>query len=71
MKTNLSVDDVRALMRRQIETTGGQSKWAQAVGVTQGYVSEVLRGGRAPGADILKALGVERTVTVTYKRIKQ
>lgn len=50
------------LLTRRIEKAGSQSAWAKANGISAPYVNDVLNFRRAPGAKILAALGLIRTV---------
>lgn len=64
----MTADQVRALLARKCREAGSQRAWAKAIGVTPPYVHDVLLGRREPGPAILRALGLERVVTVTYRR---
>jgi transcriptional regulator with XRE-family HTH domain len=44
---------------------------AKDVGVSHGYVYDVLRGKRAPGKKILDYLGVTKVFTVTYETTRK
>jgi len=50
---------IRALLRAQIKEYGSQAKFAGYVGVSPQYLNDVLKGHRAPGTKLLKALGYE------------
>lgn len=58
-----------AAVRRAAEAAGGQNALARKWGVPNAYISDVLRGQRAPGAAILRPLGLKRVkvVTITYE----
>lgn len=58
----LTEQQVIERLRAACATAGGQKAFAKAHGFTPGYVSDVLRGKRAPADRILAALGVERIV---------
>ena len=45
----------------------GQVALAKELGVSLTYINDVIRGIRAPGPKILRALGIEREVR--YKRV--
>ena len=63
------VDMYRALGRSIMEA-GGQSAWAAKHGVKVQFVSDILHGRRGFGSAVLRILGYEKKVTVTYERIK-
>ena len=54
-------------LRSSVEAAG-LMKWAREHGVSACYVSNVLHGRNPIGPVIFEALGVERVVTVTYRR---
>lgn len=58
---------VIARLRAKIGTKR-QGKFAEEIGVSQSFLSEVLKGSRSPTGKILDALGLDRVVT--YKRRK-
>ena len=47
-------------VRRLARQLGSQRAAAQAIGVSEVYVSEVLRGSRRPGPSIQRYFGVQR-----------
>lgn len=49
----------------EIEYRGSARNWARRAAVSEQYVSDVVAGRRAPGAKILKALGIEATIQYT------
>lgn len=53
------------LLRDACANAGSQVAWATANGVSAAYVSDVLGGRREPGAKILAALGLTRSVCYT------
>lgn len=55
-------DPLRAL-EEAIRRAGSAAAWAAEVGVSQAYVSDVRLGRRAPGAAVLRALGLQRVVS--------
>jgi hypothetical protein len=59
----LTADDVRALLRKEVDREGGQRAWARKHWVSAMYVSYVLNEKKEPGDSILKALGLERVVS--------
>lgn len=64
----MTADEVRQSIRLVCENMGGQKVFAERVGVSQQYVSDVLNEKREPGPSILSALGLEKVVT--YRSVK-
>lgn len=58
----MTEDDVRQLLRQHIAGTT-MRKWAREHGVTHAYVSLVLGGHARPGAALLNAMGLKKTVS--------
>ena len=60
-------EQVIALLRKR---QGSQSlrEFAEALGVSAGYLSDIYCGNRAPGPAILRILGIEKTVTIEYEK---
>jgi DNA-binding transcriptional regulator YdaS (Cro superfamily) len=56
------------LLARRIEKVGSQAAWAKEHGISAPYVNDVLNFRRAPGAKILTALGLTRTVNYQKDR---
>jgi transcriptional regulator with XRE-family HTH domain len=63
----MPIDPVRELER--VLEHESQSAFAARKGIEQSLVSMVLNGKRAPSPQMLRALGLERVVTVTYRKI--
>lgn len=59
--------DPLALLRARIEAANSQKLAADALGVSEAYLSDIVRGHKAPGPKILNALGLERVVTYREK----
>lgn len=55
-------DSFRQALSDACKAAGGQSAWAKANGVSDAYVSDVLRGRRDPGEAMTRALGFERVI---------
>lgn len=53
----VTADDVREMLKGKIGYNHGVRALAKQLGVSQGYMSDVLSGKRAPGPKILAALG--------------
>jgi DNA-binding transcriptional regulator YdaS (Cro superfamily) len=64
----LDSDGVRALMRQACNEAGTQKAWAEKIGVSPGFVSDILKGGREPSGAVLRAPGLERAVM--YRRAR-
>ena len=65
MTHNQVVDRLYALVTRH----GTQAKAAASIGITAVYFGDLLRGRRAPGPRVLKALGLRKTVHQSYIEI--
>ncbi|MCJ2040826.1 hypothetical protein MKK55_18000 [Methylobacterium sp. J-059] len=50
------------LLLAECMASGTRAKWASANGVSPQYVTDVLKGRRAPGDSILRGLGLARDV---------
>jgi len=66
----MTEDQVRDLLRRRCQEVGSQQAWAELHGVSAPYVSDVLKGKRAPADAILAGLGLART-TIYHPRETQ
>lgn len=66
----LTADDVRDRLRIAISAYGDQTQlsWARAHGISPTYLSEVLKGSRAPGRRVLEPLGLRESAP-TYEDI--
>lgn len=58
--------DVLDMLTRMVQERGSQKAVAEALDISEQYLSDVLRDRREPGEKLLDALGVERVVT--YRR---
>lgn len=56
----MSQDEFIEFLRNHIAEHGTQQDFAERIGVTPAYVSDVLRGQRKPGKKLLDAMGFER-----------
>jgi len=65
----VNADDVRTLLRKEVDREGGQRAWARKHRVSAMYVSYVLSGEREPGDSILKPLGLERIVSYRKRSV--
>lgn len=66
LRTMMTADDVRTLLREEIKKTGTAKAWAETHGISITLVSDTLNGHRAPAQAIMGALGLERQ-TLYYK----
>ncbi|GJE74960.1 hypothetical protein [Methylorubrum suomiense] len=55
--------DALAQLEEAIHTAGSAAAWAAAAGISPAYVSDVRLRRRAPGAAVLRALGLEKRVS--------
>jgi hypothetical protein len=60
-------DDLVELLWKKVGVAGSQKAVAAEIGVTQGFLGDVLHGRRLPGKKILKSLGLVRIVTYEPK----
>ncbi|KAA5609676.1 hypothetical protein [Rhodovastum atsumiense] len=61
-RPTLSLADLYARLRREIEAAGGQQAWARAHGISPTVLNDVLTARRDPGPTLLDALGLRRVV---------
>jgi len=61
-KRLLDTDDVRRLLRQEVERVGSQSEWARRTGVGRTYLNHVMSGRRNPGPDFNRALKLTKVV---------
>lgn len=57
-----SEEQIRDLLREECELAGSQKAWADANGLSEVHVSDILRARRQPGEKILAALGYRKVV---------
>ena len=66
--TTLSSAEVIDALRQAIEASGlSQRTYAQNIGVSQAYVSDVLAGKRSASERVLSALGLRRIVVIAHR----
>lgn len=63
----LTHDQLVSLLKQQVKDAGSQKQFAFRWGISQQYLTDVLKGRRMPGPKILKMLGYESMVV--YKKI--
>ena len=59
----LELDDVVALLRREVEKAGGQSAWSKKKGISRTVLNRVLNGRKPPTAGIIAALNLRAVFT--------
>jgi hypothetical protein len=64
MTKTLSADDVRELLRREVEKAGSMRAWGREHGLSGEWVSKVLSGRCIPSDAITKHLGLKRRVQI-------
>lgn len=64
----LTEQDVMDRLRTAVQAAGSQKAYAEKIGVSQSYLSDVLIGNRSPGEKILIVLGLEAVVMYREKQ---
>lgn len=64
----MTPQQVRDLIRKQVKFYGTQKATAEAWGITESYLSEVLSGEKLPGQKILDILDLEHIDKYRYKK---
>jgi len=67
MAKTLTVEDVRNLLKTEVDRHGSQTAVARRFGCSPAYISDVLAGRREPGGLILDALGLTSVFGYTRK----
>ncbi len=52
--------DLQRYLRRRIREAGNQKALAEQVGISQQFISDMVRGVREPGEEACAKLGIER-----------
>lgn len=65
----LTEQDVLDRLRAVVTAAGSQKAYAEQIGVSQTYLSDVLTGNRAPGEKILVALRLEAVLMYQEKPV--
>ena len=60
--TLLTKAQLLELVRSAVEAAGTQKALAERYGISEQYLTDVLRGRREPGEKLLSALGYERVI---------
>jgi hypothetical protein len=71
MEREFTEPEIRVELTRLRDEVGGVRSLAERIGVSPGYVCDVLLGRRAPGPDFLKVLGIRKEVIVRYVRDRE
>ena len=61
----LSVDDVRELLRAEIDKAGTQTAWARRARVNRSIACSILAGKKTLQPKIVKALGLKKVIAYT------
>jgi hypothetical protein len=61
------LDEVVALLRREVEKAGGQVAWSKGSGIDRALLNKVLNGRRPPTAGMIKALNLRVVFTPQNK----
>lgn len=67
MKSTLNRDQVIALIRELAKKEGTQEAAAAKIGIAPPYVSDLLRGKRNPGPEVLEFFGLEKKIVYVSK----
>jgi DNA-binding phage protein len=59
----MRVEDVLALLRRDIDRVGSQAEWARQTGIDRSMINLVLNGQRLPPLKLCQALGLKWVIT--------
>jgi transcriptional regulator with XRE-family HTH domain len=70
MRKTLSLQGVLRRLK-QVQAGRTQAVLAKELGVSQGYLSDVLRGMRLPGPKMLAKIGLEMADTVRYRELEK
>lgn len=63
----MDLNQVRRLLKKQVREIGSQKEFAKQLGISQQYLSDVIKGRRMPNEKILKAMGLE--FVPCYRRV--
>ena len=65
----MTPEEFISYLKDQASVYGSQKAFARHCGVSESFLSDVLRGRREPGATLLECLGFQKVVT--YERIAE
>lgn len=66
----MTEDQVRAALRKAVDAAGGQRAFGRAHKISAAYVGLVLNGAE-PSERICAAIGITKSMTTTYRRLKK
>ena len=66
----LDAVDIYRLVNQAIDSAGGETAFAEKVGVSRQFVHTVMRGGRNLPPRFLEAVGVRRVITTHYEIVE-
>lgn len=55
-------DELREILQDAVIKAGSQQAFAGKAGISQQYLSDLIKGRRTPGDTVLKALGLRKTI---------
>lgn len=61
---------IRERIKKEVARAGSYRALGREWGITSPYICDLIHGRRAPGAKVLKALGLKKTKTITYSAVK-
>lgn len=67
MKSSLNRDEVNELIRDLVKQEGTQTAAAAKLGIVSSYMSDLLKGKRDPGPEVLKFFGLEKKIIYISK----
>lgn len=59
----MTLEEIRSLLREQVEVAGSQTAWSKERGVALSYVNAVLAKRYEPGEKLLTAMGYRKVVS--------
>ena len=67
----LTITEIQGIFRRLVERHGGNcAKASRAIGISNGYLSDIINERKQPGDAALSAIGFE-TAPPLYRRVKK
>lgn len=69
MGETMNEDEMHALFMETLRKAGGVRALARLWGLSAAHVSDMARGNRRVSESVLTRLGLERVVSVTYRRV--
>lgn len=65
----MTEDEVYEHFMQAVREAGGQRKFAENVNFTSSYINDIVHKRRLISEKILERIGIERIVTITYRKI--